>query len=151
MTACRSMLWCNTQIPKCSHSVNSQTRENTFSKFQNFTIQVPKLYLRGVVVASSAAGNLLHWPWGVWGREEEKKTCGGVLWWSCRLCSSPFSSHSPTRSLKQDSDACGGGQGCTLKICLCSVCWGGGGDDVSWWLSRKFVTVGKQNVKLKQR
>ena len=37
MTACRS-IWCNTQIPKCNHRVNSQTRENTFSKFQNFTI-----------------------------------------------------------------------------------------------------------------
>ena len=49
------------------------------------------------------------------------------MWWSCRLCSSPFSSHSPTRSLKQDSDACGGGQGCTLKICLL----GGGGEMMS--------------------
>ena len=96
MTACRSMLWCNTQIPKCNHSVNSQTRENTFSKFQNFTIQVPKLYLRGVVVASSAAGNLLHWPWGVWGQEKKKNV-------------SPVSPHSPTRSLKQDNEACGEG------------------------------------------
>ena len=153
MTACRSMLWCNTQIPNCNHRVNSQTRENIFSTFQNFTIsrtlhsasfskrgktklaceqqthfrssllslrersddrkcvccsqarQNGSGFLCGVVVASSAAGNLLQWPWGVWAREEEKKN----LWWSCHLCSSPFSPHSLTLSLKQDSDVCGGG------------------------------------------
>ena len=35
----------------------------------------------------------LHWPWGVWGREKEKNV-------------SPVSPHSPTRSLKQDNEAC---------------------------------------------
>ena len=30
ITACRSMLWCSTQIPNCKHRVNSQTRGNKF-------------------------------------------------------------------------------------------------------------------------
>ena len=63
--------------------MNSQTRENTFSKFQNFTIQVPKLYLRGVVVASSAAGNSCYTDREESEDEKRRKKhvvefCGGV-------------------------------------------------------------------------
>ena len=94
MTACRSMLWCNTQIPKCNHRVNSQTRENTFSTFQNFTISrtshSASFWKRGETKREwpfmwgcrsllCRRQLLKHNPWGVWGREEEKKTCGGVV------------------------------------------------------------------------
>ena len=137
MTACRSMLWCNTRnpygflvtpkyhnattswIPKRGkiHFPSSKTLlsagRRTRPHFEKEARQNGNGFLCGVVVASYAAGNSCY----IDREESEDEKRRKNMWWSCHLwtisvvnlCSSPFSPHSPTRSLKQDSDVCGGG------------------------------------------